>query len=628
MASGGEQPQSAAVRGTDIVHIQAQGPAGRASDIDRKRSRTGTDDGGYNSATSANQPNQDGANGTKKRKTGGTGSRGVAHLTPEQLEKKRANDREAQRAIRERTKIQIESLQRQIHELKSQQPQLELQAALRAKEDVEAELLDIKRRLASVLSMIQPIVAGTGRRTEITSHNSLLRERNMLTTLWSSIDHQVPVYPSPGQIYSVRTQRPPPSSMNNASTPSSASAPSPVPAAPVPAGSHWLPQNNNGVASGGTAPAPPDAVVQQQQQQQHQQQMQQFPQPKIHSFDLGAERLGLDFLLDNPNQQVAQIQNGINGAQDSPHFNHVPMKHDWVTGALHARTHPPSRGQNTDGLDVQPSFSSYSPPTAAPLPLDTAYAGFSAPIRNCPPTCILDSLLLDFLHERQQRAAEGLSPQEIIGPRYPSVSSLLNPAVSRYSHPLSKVFTDILQTFPDISTLPERVAVLYIMFLIMRWQISPTRENYDRLPEWATPRPSQLFTPHPAWMDHLPFPRMREKLVRDYYGSLQQPSSSSPPGGGPAGEHSNLTGAGDNFPFENFFIPYTTTLCLNWPYEDIDVLLQSPDTEELMVNPVFERHLRRLENWTLGDAFAKAFPGLLDTFNLKSEADGTIKLAR
>lgn len=442
--------------------------------------------------------------------------------------------------------------------------------------------------------------------------------------------------------------------MNNASTPSSsASAPSPVPVAPPVPGGHWLPQSTDVASTGATdLSSPPAAVVQHQQQQLHQyphaKLLTQQRQELVHGFDLGAERLGLDFLLDYPNQRVARLHNGINGAQDSPQFNHVPMKHDWTTGAL--QSHPSAGRQHNGNSLGAPSPSSYSPPAAGSLPSPdpTTYAGFSAPVKNCAPTCPLDSLLLDFLHERHQRAAEGLPPQEIIGPRYPSVSSLLNPAVSRFSHPLSKVFTDILQTFPDISALPERVAVLYIMFLIMRWQISPTRENYDRLPEWATPRPSQLFTPHPAWMDHLPFPRMREKLVRDYYAAPQPGapaasglSSSSPGGSGGGGgrDHQQQQqqqhnppgggGGGDNFPFENFFIPYTTTLCLNWPYEDIDVLLQSPDTEELMVNPVFERHLRRLENWTLGDAFAKAFPGLVDTFNLKSEsADGGIKLAR
>jgi hypothetical protein len=99
----------------------------------------------------------------KKRRTGAsTSSRGVANLTPDQLAKKRANDREAQRAIRERTKNQIESLERRICELTSQQPYQELQHALRQKELVEAENADIRKRLATVLSLIEPILGPHG----------------------------------------------------------------------------------------------------------------------------------------------------------------------------------------------------------------------------------------------------------------------------------------------------------------------------------------------------------------------------------------------------------------------------------------------------------------------------------
>lgn len=105
-----------------------------------------------------------GPSNEKKRKANGTAasSRGVANLTPEQLAKKRANDREAQRAIRERTKNQIETLEKRIKELTSQQPYQELQHVLRQKELVEIENADIKRRLASVLELIQPIVGNSG----------------------------------------------------------------------------------------------------------------------------------------------------------------------------------------------------------------------------------------------------------------------------------------------------------------------------------------------------------------------------------------------------------------------------------------------------------------------------------
>lgn len=84
----------------------------------------------------------------------------MANLNPDQLAKKRANDRDAQRAIRERTKGQIEALEQKIRELTSQQPYQDLQHVVRQKELVEAENEDIKRRLNSIVAIIQPLVHG------------------------------------------------------------------------------------------------------------------------------------------------------------------------------------------------------------------------------------------------------------------------------------------------------------------------------------------------------------------------------------------------------------------------------------------------------------------------------------
>lgn len=84
----------------------------------------------------------------------------------------------------------------------------------------------------------------------------------------------------------------------------------------------------------------------------------------------------------------------------------------------------------------------------------------AVPVRNVRPTCPLDGLLMNFLAERRQQAEKGMSNKELIGPAYPSVVSLLQPKRSQMSHPLSKVFTDMLGTFPDLSTLPEQIAVL------------------------------------------------------------------------------------------------------------------------------------------------------------------------
>lgn len=279
-----------------------------------------------------------------------------------------------------------------------------------------------------------------------------------------------------------------------------------------------------------------------------------------HGLDFSSdERLGFNFLLDGTHN-IPKVD-GIRRTSDTPRSDHM-----YTSAPLYASP-------------VNPPFS------------DQGMTACTAPIRNIAPTCPLDAILLDFLHKRQQEAAQGVPRQNLVGPPYPSVSSLLNPEKNVYSHPVSKVFTDILRTFPDIYSLPEQVAVLYNMFILMRWQIYPTQENYDRLPDWLTPRPSQLLTPHPAWIDYLPWPRMRDRLVMSY----------------------------QHYPFENWFIPFTRGLSVNWPYEASDCLLFTAESDELMINPVFERHFRNLNNWSLGPEFAQAFPALVDTTRIKPE---------
>lgn len=112
--------------------------------------------------SASNSPNGAQPTPAKRKKTTSTSSRGVANLTPDQLQRKRANDREAQRAIRERTKNQIDSLNARIRELESAQPYHDLQHAIRQKEAVQAENEDIKRRLAAVMEMIQPLLGTQG----------------------------------------------------------------------------------------------------------------------------------------------------------------------------------------------------------------------------------------------------------------------------------------------------------------------------------------------------------------------------------------------------------------------------------------------------------------------------------
>lgn len=493
-------------------------------------------------------------------------------------------DREAQRAIRERTKNQIHTLERRIEELTNLQPYQELQAVIEAKQAVEKENAEIRQRLATIVGMLQPLIG---------------QHHPVLEPIASSTDLQ-----PPNAAHVRETTEPDRRTLS----PAAAATTGPPTGGSTP--------THGGFNSNGHAAQRRNDLDQQREQLRH-------------GLDMGPERLGLGFLLD-AGHQVSRIQGDVHGALDTPphRHQHHNLHHHHAGSSRHGSIGTSSYGESPSGpvsrltpqwepgqgssySNAFPSGYPYHGPHATTADrddasnsdeaIDTGLATgslprYAAPVRTTPPTCPLDSLLLDFLGERRQRTAEGLPVHEVIGPRYPSVSSLLNPAHSVYSHPLSRVFTDILAKFPDISGLAERVAVLYIMFLIMRWQVAPTRENYERLPSWVRPLRAQLLTPHPAWIDHLPFPRMREILVRAH----AVPTSA----------------AAAEYPFDHFFIPYTTTLTLSWPYHDTDTLLQSPHSEELMINPVFERHLRNLDNWKLGEAFARAFPGLADTCNV------------
>lgn len=97
-----------------------------------------------------------------KRKINSASPRGVANLTPEQLARKRANDRQAQRAIRERTKAQIEALERRVQELTSQQPYQDIQNLVSEKERILRENQEIKRRLSAMMNILQPLMERDG----------------------------------------------------------------------------------------------------------------------------------------------------------------------------------------------------------------------------------------------------------------------------------------------------------------------------------------------------------------------------------------------------------------------------------------------------------------------------------
>ena len=67
-------------------------------------------------------------------------------------------------------------------------------------------------------------------------------------------------------------------------------------------------------------------------------------------------------------------------------------------------------------------------------------------------------------------------------------------------------------------------------------------------------------------------------------------------------------------------------MSVNWPYDPQDCLIATSEKEDPIINPVFERHIRRLENWSVSPVLMETFPGLADTARVRAQATGERKL--
>ncbi|MCJ1306732.1 hypothetical protein MMC25_000375 [Agyrium rufum] len=479
-----------------------------------------------------------------------TSGRGVANLTPEQLAKKRANDRDAQRAIRERTKNQIETLERRIEELTSQDSYRELQEVVRQKEAVEAENEEIKKRLAEVLRILTPLLSPGQRNELLTPFDTELRDLHNSQN--GSASYKQPPRSSVSthflQSHITRSVSP------NQSMPN------------TPSSQTWhqdgaLGSTPRSILNGPSAPS--------------------FNNRGYDSYQASDRKRSQD------SEMAGYSPYGMDPRSGSRRSGPALPADSHITLGTTENHQPPAQRQ------FLPRPGSILPnphqhPQSSPRNLGPPETAFGSALLNVPPTCLLDGVLHDFLAERKQLIYNNNIPEtEVIGPPYPNFTALIHPDQVVNSHPLSRVFHDILKTFPDLARLAEQVAILYHMFATMRWQIAPTQANYQHLPDWIKPLECQFTIPHPAWIDHVPWPAMRDEMVRTWR----------------------------QYPFDNFFIPYTTTVSLNWmssgsehPH-DVLVPLER-GSEEFVMSAEFERHMLDLDNWSLGEAFRKAYPVL------------------
>lgn len=124
----------------------------------------------------------------------------------------------------------------------------------------------------------------------------------------------------------------------------------------------------------------------------------------------------------------------------------------------------------------------------------------------------IDKILYGVIQHQRMLATQGITGRELTGPRYPSLSALIEPDHRRPIQTVARVISELLNCI-TYRTFMEKLGAFLVMYPIYQWQIMQSYETYRNLPSYLVPLLSQRTTPHPVWICALGFPKMRDVVI-------------------------------------------------------------------------------------------------------------------
>lgn len=110
----------------------------------------------------------------------------------------------------------------------------------------------------------------------------------------------------------------------------------------------------------------------------------------------------------------------------------------------------------------------------------------------------------------------------------------------------------------------------------------------------------QITVPHASWIDNIPWyvPLEIAKPIPTDFVPFERPRV-----------RDLLIEHPEKYPFAAFSELYSQNITVNWPYEDMDTV--STHAENIQFNNIFEKHVRKLSNWTVSEPFKDYLPEMI-----------------
>lgn len=222
---------------------------------------------------------------------------------------------------------------------------------------------------------------------------------------------------------------------------------------------------------------------------------------------------------------------------------------------------------------------------------------------NTSPTCMSDQILQTFVESRWEAYAFQTAGRIESYPDKPDLSALFDGRPNRSVDETSAVVGDIIRSYTEIDTLPKQIAVHYVMSTLMKWEVLRTKASFEAMPEWLRPEQVQVERPHASWIDRIPW-----CVSSQWYGRGGETDISNRP------KVRTYLIDHPEVKFDDFASAYSTSFNIKWDYDPSHVIITTTNDERsgILINPIYEEHLRQLKNWTVEGVFRRRFPEMTD----------------
>ncbi|KAM5353629.1 hypothetical protein ACJ41O_000279 [Fusarium nematophilum] len=502
------------------------------------------------------------------------GTRSVSTLTPSQLARKRANDREAQRAIRARTKEHIERLERELEELKSKHSRDQtVQELLRRNKALEDELMRLRETMG--VSMTSSPYSTPVYDDNLSTGSGAIpspRGSPFPSGGYDSLpDYGQQYVPLPNNCESWASTVPCPVP-SNVSSPSSSADDYSAGYIPTSVPASMLPSSNTSSSSINAAVGGHKDVI----------------------------KMEYDDVDHHVSRRRVPPQQSLAAARQLPYLHHVTASSSSSSSASASA----SRLEHVPGLLPAGSvLGSLKPPHPHPHPAASPHpppSSWSAvPVLTSPPACRFDELLVGFVQDcRRMTTTESI--YQTLGPAAAAMDlrSLFRTHDSQGQVACSPFpVTDLIRSLLDIAgmtRLTERIAVFAPLQAMVCWLAHPSPERRARLPDELAPRGCQLTTLHPQWVDLVLWGGLREAIIdrQDLYATdeLQR-------------------------------MYFDALRLVGWPYAPLEGLVTDPQTGHVGLTDALMAHAMNGANWRLSDVFAQRYPELSGLVELVADGD-------